>query len=228
MAPPPIVPPATLVPTAIADSRERTIEVEHRTHPSELITALSSPDHEIALSRVTAGASIPDTLDALGPTPTAIRPAGHQVANAPQPAVTVTGLSPATRGRVVLLPHTQTEPTDTRPTYHPAARVAGMNHNDSPGRRLAQSDGTTRAITASRQWHDVELAVKVARHSFDRWLTADHEDIPSLTTMHAHHTRTAVHEAARAITTLINTLQTQETELITTPARNTDESTQRR
>lgn len=227
VVPPPIVSPATPVPTAIADSRGRTTEVGHRTHPPELITTLSSPDHEITLSRVTAGVPIPNNLATLGVTPTAIRPAEHQAPNAPQPAMTVTGLPPTTRGRVVLLPHTQTEPTDTRPTHHPAARATGMNHNDSPQHRPTQSDGTTRAITASRQWHDVELAVKVARHHFDRWVTANHEDTPFLATMHANHTRKAVHEAARVITTLIDTLQTTETEIITTSARNTNTPTQR-
>lgn len=176
----------------------------------------------IVPSRVTAGASTPDLVAAWGVTPTAMRPAEHQARSAPQPAMTGTGLPPTTRGRVVLLPHTQTEPTDTRPAHRRATRANGMNHNESPQRYPAQSDGTTSAITASRQWHDVELAVKAARHSFDRWLTANHEDTPFLVTMHAHHTRTAVHEAARAITILIDTLEPQETEPINTPARNTE------
>ncbi|MGH3826799.1 MAG: hypothetical protein ACRDQX_06450 [Pseudonocardiaceae bacterium] len=163
--------------------------------------------------RVTTGAFIPDNLATLGPTPTAMRPAG---------------LSPVTRGRVVLLPHTQTEPTDTRPTNRPAARATGMNQDDSPRRHLAQSDGTTRAVTVSRQWHDVELAVKAARHSFDRWVTADQDDTPFLATMHARHARTAAHEAERAITNLIDTLHTQEMEPSNTPARNTENPTQRR
>ncbi|MGH3773067.1 MAG: hypothetical protein ACRDRW_17020 [Pseudonocardiaceae bacterium] len=136
--------------------------------------------------------------------------------------------APATRGRVVLLPHTRTEPPDIRPTHRRAASANGMNHDDSPRQHPAQSDGTTCVIAASRQWHDVELAMKVARHSFDRWLTADHEDTPSLAIIHAHHTRTAVREAARAITMLIDTFLIQETELITTLARTTDTPTQRR
>jgi hypothetical protein len=98
-----------------------------------------------------------------------------------------------------------------------------MNQQDeSPRHHPAQSDGTTRAITASRQWHDAELAMKVARHSFERWLVAGHEDTPSLAIMHAHHTRVAVHEAARTIAMLIETLGTEATTLITTPAWRTD------
>jgi hypothetical protein len=68
--------------------------------------------------------------------------------------------------------------------------------------------------------------MKVARQSFDRWLTASDQDTPSLASMHAHSTRTAVHEAARTIATLINTLDAEATELITTPARDTDGSCQ--
>jgi hypothetical protein len=43
-------------------------------------------------------------------------------------------------------------------------------------------------ITAKVQWHDAELALTVARHSYDRWLAAVHQDTPSLATMHAYHT----------------------------------------
>jgi hypothetical protein len=59
--------------------------------------------------------------------------------------------------------------------------------------------------------------MKVARHSFDRWVSASDQDPHSLANMHAQHTRTAVYEAARAITTLITTLDAQ----ATTPARDT-------
>jgi hypothetical protein len=69
--------------------------------------------------------------------------------------------------------------------------------------------------------------MKVARHSFDRWLTASDQDTPSLTSMHAHPTRTAVHEAARTIATLINTLDAEATQTDHHPARNTDIQTPR-
>jgi hypothetical protein len=52
-----------------------------------------------------------------------------------------------------------------------------------------------------------ELALTVARHSFDRWFVAGHQDTPSLAIMHAHHTHVALHEAARAITMLVDTVQ---------------------
>jgi hypothetical protein len=103
-----------------------------------------------------------------------------------------------------------------------------MNHDDSPRQHPTQNDGTTRAITTSTQWHDAELALKVARHSFDRWLVAGHEDTPSPAIMHAYHTHTALHEAARAITMLIETFRAEATALITTPAHGTDTPTQRR
>jgi hypothetical protein len=106
-------------------------------------------------------------------------------------------------------------------------RPNGMNHDDSPPQHPAQSDGTTRVIAANRQWHDAELALKVARHSFERWLLAGHEDTPSPAIMHANHTHEALHEAARAITMLIETVRAEATTRITTPARGTN-ITQRR
>jgi hypothetical protein len=103
-----------------------------------------------------------------------------------------------------------------------------MNHDDSPRQHLAQSDGNTRAIAANTQWHDAELAMTVARHTFERWLVAGHEDTPSLAIMHAHHTHTALHEALRAITMLIETFRVEAAALVTSPARGNDITTQRR
>ncbi|MDQ2790199.1 MAG: hypothetical protein M3Y73_10975 [Actinomycetota bacterium] len=40
--------------------------------------------------------------------------------------------------------------------------------------------------------------------------------------MHAYHTHDALHEAARAITTLIETFRAEAVALITTPARGSD------
>jgi hypothetical protein len=77
-------------------------------------------------------------------------------------------------------------------------------------------------ITANVQWHDAELALTVDRHGYDRWLAAVHQDTPSLATMHAYHTHTALHEAARAITTLIDTFRAEAAALITTPAQGAD------
>lgn len=98
-----------------------------------------------------------------------------------------------------------------------------MNQDNSSRRQPIQSDGT-RAIAADIEWHDAELAMKVARHSFERWLAAGHEDTPT----HAYHTHTALHEAARAITTLIEAFRAEATALITIPAHATDIPTQRR
>ncbi len=134
----------------------------------------------------------------------------------------------ATRERVVLLPHARTEPTDIRSNNRRTGKVTGMNHDNSPRQHPTQSDGTTRALAANMQWHDTELAMKVARHSFERWLAAGHKDTPSHGIMHAYHTHTALHEAARAITMLIETFRVEATALITTPTGSTDIPAQRR
>lgn len=102
-----------------------------------------------------------------------------------------------------------------------------MNQDNSSRRQPIQSDGT-RAIAADIEWHDAELAMKVARHSFERWLAAGHEDTPSHAIMHAYHTHTALHEAARAITRLIETFRAEVTTLITIPAHVTHIPAQRR
>jgi hypothetical protein len=95
-----------------------------------------------------------------------------------------------------------------------------MNQNGSPRHHPTQNGGdTTRGIAASRQWHDAELAMKVARHSFERWLVADHEDTPSPALMHACHTHEALHEAARATAVLIETFRAEAATLIATPAQ---------
>ncbi len=97
-----------------------------------------------------------------------------------------------------------------------------MNQDDSPQPPPAHNGGTTRVIAANTQWHDAELALKVARHSFERWLVAGHEDTPSLAIMLAYHTHTALHEVACAITMLIETFRTETAALITTPADGND------
>jgi hypothetical protein len=226
VAPPPIFPP----PAATTDSREpsqRPVDTGRCDRLHALISTLPSPDREIVLLRVAAGVAIPDIVAALGVTPAAIHRA-QQALSALQPAATAHGPPPATRGRVVLLPHARTEPTDTRAHNRRAGRATGMNHDESPPHHPTHSDATTRAITANTQWHDAELALKVARHSYQRWLTAGHEDTPSPAVMHAYHTHEALHEAARAITALIDTFRVEATALITTPARGTDIPTQRR
>lgn len=124
------------------------------------------------------------------------------------------------RRRVVLLPHARIEPTDTQLNNRRTGRGTGMNQDDSPRHHPA--------LDTSRQWHDVELAMKVARHSFESWLVAGHEDTPSLAIMHAYHTHTALHEAARSITMLIETFRAEAAALITSPKHGTDIPAQRR
>jgi hypothetical protein len=98
-------------------------------------------------------------------------------------------------------PHTRTDP-DARLANRGTARGAGMNHNGSPPHHLAHSDGTTGVVAANAQWHDADLALKVARHSYDRWLvdgrttrrrgaapggpTTDKQVVPSLASPWSH------------------------------------------
>jgi hypothetical protein len=230
VAPPPIFCPVELEPAttpASGEHRELPVDAGYCARLPALIATLSSPDREIVLLRVVAGESIPDIVAALGVTPAAICPAQHQALSALQPAASAHGPPPAARQRVVLLPQTRTEPANTRPDNRCIGRAIGMNHDDSPQRHRIQSNGSTGAIAASTQWHDADLAMKVARHSFDRWLTAGHEDTPSLAMMYAGRTHTALHEAARVITMLIETFRAEAAAVITTPARGTDIPTQR-
>jgi hypothetical protein len=231
VTPPPIFSPVDPAAAAAPDSGEHSelsVDAGYCVRLLALIATLPSPDHEIVLLRVVAGVSIPDIVTALGVTPAAICRAQHQALIALQPAATAHGPPPAARQRVVLLPHARTEPANTRPDNRCVERAIGMNHDDPPRRHRIQSNGSTGAIAASTQWHDAELAMKVARHSFDRWVTAGHEDTPSLAMMYAGRTHTALHEAARVITMLIETFRVEAAAVITTSARGTDIPTQRR
>ncbi|MFY9808741.1 MAG: hypothetical protein WAK86_15970 [Pseudonocardiaceae bacterium] len=51
-----------------------------------------------------------------------------------------------------------------------------MNPDDGPRHNPAQNSGTHPVIAANTQWHDAELALKRARHSYDRWLIASGKD----------------------------------------------------
>jgi hypothetical protein len=223
VAPPPVLPPREPPPAATTHSRppgQRRVDAGYCARLPALIATLSSPDREIVLLRVVAGVSIPDIVAALGVTPAAVRLAQDQALSALQPAATANGPPPGTRGRVVLLPHAQTEPPNTRPHNRRTGRANGMNQNGSPRHHPTQSgDDTTRGTAARRQWHDAELAMKVARHSFEKWLVADHEDTPSPALMHACHTHEALHEAARATAELIETFRAEAAALISTPAQ---------
>jgi hypothetical protein len=225
VAPPPIFCPVEPEPATTPDSGEHCelpVDAGYGARLPALIATLSSPEREIVLLRVVAGESIPDIVAALGVTPAAICRAQHQALIALQPAATAHGAPPAARQRVVLLPHARTVSPNTRPGNRRPGGGHGMNHDDSPRQHRTHSDGITRGVAASAQWHDAELAMKVARHSFDRWLTAGEENTPSLTIVHAYHTHVALHEAARVITMLIETFRVEAAALITTPGAGTD------
>jgi hypothetical protein len=49
----------------------------------------------------------------------------------------------------------------------------------------AHNGGTTPVIAANTQWHAAELALKMARHSYDRWLITGGKDTRSPAIMHA-------------------------------------------
>jgi hypothetical protein len=222
VAPPPIVPGVGSAPAATRDSpspRQRRVDAGYCARLPALIATLSSPDREIVLLRVVAGVSIPDIVAALGVTPAAVHLAQDQALSALQPTASANGPPPATRQRVVLLPHAPIEPADTRPHHRRTGRTNGMNQDGSRGQDPAQSGGTVRRIAASTQWHDAELAMKVARHSFERWVVAGHEETPSLAVLHAYHTHTALREAARATAVLIETFRVEAATLITTRRR---------
>jgi hypothetical protein len=229
VAPPPVLPPREPPPAATTHSRppgQRRVDAGYCARLPALIATLSSPDREIVLLRVVAGVSIPDIVAALGVTPAAVRLAQDQALSALQPAATANGPPPATRGRVVLLPHARIGPTGTRPHDRRTGRVNGMNQNGSPRHHPPQNRSTTRGIATRTQWHDVELAMKVARRSFQRWLVAGHADTPSPALMHAYHTHEALHEVARVTAVLIDTFRVEAAALITTPAQGTTNLTQ--
>ncbi|PZS38260.1 MAG: hypothetical protein DLM62_14750 [Pseudonocardiales bacterium] len=82
-------------------------------------------------------------------------------------------------------------------------------------------------IAANLQWHDAELALKVARHCFERWRVAGPQDTPLPATMHAYHTHVALHEAARVIATLIETFRLEANTRVTISAPGAGLPTQR-
>ncbi len=98
-----------------------------------------------------------------------------------------------------------------------------MDQDNSAPQHSTQRDASTRVIAANLQWHDAELALKVARHCFERWRVAG----PQNTTTHAYHTHMALHEAARIITLLIKIFRVEANALVTVPARGADIPTQR-
>jgi sigma-70-like protein len=96
------------------EHNQRRVEAGRCSRILALIATLSNPDREIVLLRVMSGMSIPDIVTALGVTPDAVRQAMSPL----QPAVTADGTPPATRQRMVLLPHVRAGPTNSRAGNH--------------------------------------------------------------------------------------------------------------
>ncbi|MDQ2788191.1 MAG: hypothetical protein DLM60_20080 [Pseudonocardiales bacterium] len=119
---------------------------------------------------------------------------------------------------MVVLPHAQTQPPNTRVHSRRTARTNGKNQ-DGSSRTLG--DGVTRGLAASTPWRDAELVMTVARHSLEGWFVAGHEDPSSPALMRAYDTQAALHEAARAIAVVIETFRAETTALITSPAPGT-------
>jgi hypothetical protein len=118
-APPPISRfwvPAPIAPAESREHNQRRVEAGRCSRILALIATLSHPDREIVQLRVVGGMSIPDIVTALGVTPAAVR----QALSALQPAATADGTPPATRQRVVLLPHARAGPTNSRAGNHRA------------------------------------------------------------------------------------------------------------
>jgi hypothetical protein len=84
----------------------------------------------------------PDIVATLGDPQSPVCLAQHQLST-PRPARNARGPAPATRVRVVLLPHTRTEPTDTRTNNRHIEKVTSMNQSDSSRHHPTQRDGTT-------------------------------------------------------------------------------------
>jgi hypothetical protein len=106
-----VAPPPLLPPPAPTDSREHTVDAGQCARLRALSTTLPTPDREIILLWAVAGISIPDIVATLGVTPTAVRRAQSQALSALPPAATTNGPPPATRQRVVLLPHVRHHPS---------------------------------------------------------------------------------------------------------------------
>jgi len=84
----------------------------------------------------------PDIVATLGDPQPSVCLTQHQLST-PRPARTTHSPAPATRVRVVLLPHTRTEPTDTRTNNRHTGKATSMNQSDSSRHHPTQSDGTT-------------------------------------------------------------------------------------
>jgi hypothetical protein len=111
VAPPPLLTPPA--PTDIHQHSERPVDAGQCAQLRTLSATLPSPNREIILLWAVAGVSTPDIAATLGITPTAVRLAQSQALSTLPSAATTNGPPPATRQRVVLLPHVRHHPTTT-------------------------------------------------------------------------------------------------------------------
>lgn len=116
VAPPPLVPPVRPAPAASSESRE------HNRRPGDI-------GHDVRLPALITTPSTPEVVAALDATPEGVCPAEHQALSAPHPAETAHGCPPATRTRVVLLPHVQ-----RRYPTHPIGGNAPQTWDRGPSR----------------------------------------------------------------------------------------------
>lgn len=87
--------------------------------------------------------------------------------------------------------------------------------NSLPRHPQGQHDDLTNPeVLAGVRWQDAEIAMSVARRCFQRWLQTDHADNPTMARLHAFHTHEALHEAARTIGILIETLRVEEAAMV--------------
>jgi sigma-70-like protein len=109
-----VAPLPAFLPPAPTDSREhskRSVDPDQCARLRALSATLSTPDREIVLLWAVAGVSTSDIAAALGVTSAVVRRAQSRALSALPPAATAHGPPPATRQRVVLLPHVRNHPT---------------------------------------------------------------------------------------------------------------------
>jgi RNA polymerase sigma-70 factor (ECF subfamily) len=111
VAPPPTFPPPA--PTNSREHSERPGDASQCARLRALSATLPTPDREIILLWAVAGVPTPDIAATLDITPTAVRLAQSRALSALPPAATANSPPPATRQRVVLLPHVRNHPTTT-------------------------------------------------------------------------------------------------------------------
>ena len=82
-------------------------------------------------------------------------------------------------------------------------------HSPLPQHLRGQRELVDGKILALCQWQDADIAMNVARRYFESWMHSDHKDTSATVRLYAYHTHEALHEAARAIGVLIETLRVE-------------------